>query len=243
VRTRARVRNWLIWVLAGIGAGFFGTAAAADDAGKIDAYVTPYYNSAGPAIHVGKYSSGLASPVPGTFVRTIFQMKRQWADLNFVELYVGAIQLYDRGYRNEATYWFYTAQYRGKQFAALLEQSKMGGMGSPAFELYHAQDAFFQLVGPNINGWAFGNIADAVKIMHRVAKENQTVADLQTVYPGVAFIHRSQWQQKNAGINSGLAQLAQMLPREKTQLAQERAQNGTQARFASLNSRPFPGGL
>ncbi len=84
--------------------------ALAADPGRIDAYVTPFYDSAGPVINVGKYSTGLASKTPGEFVATILRMKNQWNDLNFIELYVAAIRLYDLGYRNEATYWFYTAQ-------------------------------------------------------------------------------------------------------------------------------------
>ncbi|MGB6740439.1 MAG: hypothetical protein WBE59_08280, partial [Candidatus Cybelea sp.] len=64
-------------------------------------------------------SSGLAAKVPGQFVATIVRMKQEWSTLNFVELYVGAVRLYDLGCRNEATYWFYTAQFRGRQYAAL----------------------------------------------------------------------------------------------------------------------------
>ena len=73
----------------------------------------------------------------------------------FPELYVAAIRLYDLGYRKEAIYWFYSAQYRGRQFGVLLDQTKMGSIGSPGFELLHAQNAFYQLVGPYINGYAF----------------------------------------------------------------------------------------
>lgn len=213
----------------------------AGDPGHIDAYVTPYYNSSGPAIRIGKYSAGLASKNPGEFVSTIVRMKQQWEHLSFVELYVGAIRLYDSGYRDEATYWFYTAQYRGRQFAMLLDKSKMGGMGNPGFELYHAQDAFFQLTGPDINGYAFGNIDRLVEIVHRVQRENRTVQNLQTTYPGVSFAHRSQWQQQNASLESGLGSLAASLAPQKTSIAQQRSQNGTETRFAHVTSKRFPG--
>ena len=75
-------------------------------------------------------------------------MKQDWDRLTFPELYVAAIRLYDLGYRKEAVYWFYSAQYRGRQFGVLLDQTKMGSIGSPGFELLHAQNAFYQLVGP-----------------------------------------------------------------------------------------------
>jgi hypothetical protein len=70
----------------------------------IDAYVTPYYDSKGPVISVGGFSSGLAAAKEDDFLTTIAQMKRAWDRLTFPELYVGAIRLYDLGYRKEAVY-------------------------------------------------------------------------------------------------------------------------------------------
>src|SRR6266403_1331318 len=105
------------------------------DASHIDVYVTPYYNSAGPAIKVGRFSSGLASTNENEFVSTIASMKKDWDRLGFPELYVAAIRLYDLGYRKEAVYWFYSAQYRGRQFGVLLNKEKMGSIGDTGFEL------------------------------------------------------------------------------------------------------------
>src|ERR1044072_6346532 len=121
----------------------------------IDVYVTPYYNSKGPEVKVGRFSSGLASPKLDEFLTTIAEMKKDWDRLTFPELYVAAIRLYDLGYRKEAVYWFYSAQFRGRQFGVLLDQARMGSIGSPGFELFHAQNAFYQLVGPYINGYGF----------------------------------------------------------------------------------------
>src|SRR6266481_5245399 len=140
------------------------------DASHIDVYVTPYYNSKGPSVSVGRFSSGLASTKQDEFLATITKMKKDWDQLTFPELYVAAIRLYDLGYRKEAVYWFYSAQYRGRQFGILLDQSKMGSIGSPGFELLQAQNAFYQLVGPYINGYAFGDIDDLAKIVERVQK-------------------------------------------------------------------------
>lgn len=218
----------------------FAAPALADDPGRIDAYVTPYYNSTGPVVHVGTYSAGLASNNPATVVATATQMKRRWNELDFLELYAGAIRLYDLGYRDEATYWFYSAQYKGRQFAALADPKRLGSIGARGFELYHAQDAFFQLTGPDINGYAFGNIDSLVRVIHKVQSENRTVQNVPAVYPGVAFIPKSQWQQVNAQLNSGLGHLASSLAAQKTEIARQRAQNGTQARFAHLSAKPFP---
>ncbi|MBV8067364.1 MAG: hypothetical protein JO113_05270 [Candidatus Eremiobacteraeota bacterium] len=218
------------------------TAALASDPGRIDAYVTPYYNFSGPDVKVGKYSGGLASSNQATFVATILQMKQRWMQLTFAELYVGAIRLYDLGYRKEATYWFYTAQYKGRQFAMLADPTKLGSMGDPGFELYQAQNAFFEVVGPDINGYAFGDIDSVIAIIRRVQNENRTVSNLQSIYPAVAFVSKSRWASANAGLNAGLGKLASQLAGEKIELGQQRAQNGTQARFARLTSKRFPGG-
>ena len=238
VRKRTARIAWLI-----VAGWLFAAPALAGDPGRVDGYVTPYYDSAGPVIKVGAYSAGLASKSSSEFVATILRMKQRLKSLDFAETYVAAIRLYDLGYRNEATYWFYTAQYKGRLFAMLVDQKKLGGMGDPGFELYHAQDAFFAVTGPSINGYAFGDIDSLVSVIRRVQSENTSVPDVQRAYPGVAFVPKHQWQRINAQLNSGLGQLAGHLPRQKSAIAQQRVQNGTQARFAPLTSKPFPGGL
>ena len=147
-----------------------------NDPAHIEIYVTPYYNSKGPAIDVGPFSSGLAAKNEPEFVATIAKMKQSWDTLNFAETYVAAIRLYDLGFRKESIYWFYSAQYRGRLFASLIDRDKMGSMGNPGFELFQAQNAFQQLVGPYINGYAFGDIDQLVPIIERVQKEGKTRA-------------------------------------------------------------------
>src|SRR3954454_21931432 len=128
------------------------------DPAHIEVYITPYYNSKGPTIDVGPFSSGLATKNESEFVATLAKMKKSWDTLNFAETYVAAIRLYDLGFRNESVYWFYSAQYRGRLFGSLIDQEKTGSIGSPGFELLHATAAFQQLVGPYINGYAFREI-------------------------------------------------------------------------------------
>ncbi len=213
------------------------------DPTRIDVYVTPYYNSAGPTIKVGKFSPGLASKNDAEFVATIRAMKRRWNDLTFYQMYVGAIRLYDLGYRKESVYWFYSAQYRGRQFGLLVDQGKMGNMGDPGFELYHAQGAFLELVGPYMNGYAFGDLDSLTKIVRRVQSENRSVADLHSIYPGVVFSKEASWKAQNSQLNQGLNQLTEMFATQKDKIKQQRAQNGTEAQFSHLTSKPLPGGI
>src|SRR3954453_21204411 len=99
------------------------------DPAHIEVYVTPYYNCKGPVIDVGPFSRGLAAKDVSGFVATIAKMKMSWDTLNFAETYVAAIRLYDLGFRKESIYWFYSAQYRGRLFATLINQEKMGNIG------------------------------------------------------------------------------------------------------------------
>jgi hypothetical protein len=225
------------------GAVALSAPALAADAGHIDAYVTPYYNSSGPIVRIGRYSAGLAATNRGQVVATLLAMKKHWSDLTFTELYVGAICLYDLGYRNEATYWFYSAQYAGRLFALLVDQRKLGSVGDRAFELHHAQNAFFELVGPDVNGYAFGHANTLVAILHRVRSDKRAVPKLQSIYPGISFSNPSRWAAINEKLNAALGQLALQIEAQSRELSQARARNGTAARFARVTSKPFPGGL
>jgi hypothetical protein len=206
----------------------------------IDVYVTPYYNSKGPTVSVGRYSSGLASAKEDDFLTTITEMKKDWDRLTFPEVYVGAIRLYDLGYRKEAIYWFYSAQYRGRQFGVLLDQTKMGSIGSPGFELLHAQNAFYQLVGPYINGYAFGDIDGLVKIVERVQKEGRRIPDLQATYPGVTFRNKSEWPSANTDLADGMNQLISMLKEKKDEIKRQRIERGMEEKFSKLTTKELP---
>jgi hypothetical protein len=207
------------------------------DPSHIDVYVTPYYDSKGPVINVGRFTSGLASNNEIDFLTTIAQMKKSWNQLTFPELYVGAIRLYDLGYRKEAIYWFYSAQYRGRQFGVLLDQAKMGTIGSPGFELLHAQNAFYQLVGPYINGYAFGDIDALVKIVEKVQKEGRQMPDLKAAYPGAIFVDKSEWASANRKLAAGMNELITTLTQQKDEIKRQRIQRGMEKKFSTLQNK------
>ncbi len=207
------------------------------DPAHIDAYVTPYYASKGPAIHVGRFSSGLASSNPKQVLATIGAMKKQWQRLSFPELYVGAVRLYDLGYRNEAVYWFYTAQYRARQVSVLLDPSKIGSVGDPGFELQAAGQAFMQTVGTWINGYAFGNPNRLITTVRQVQREGRQIGDLHAIYPNVALIPASRWPAANRKLADGMDSLVTYLEQQKDVIAKQRAANGTAAKFSQVTSK------
>lgn len=208
------------------------------DPSKIEVYVTPYYNSEGPEIAVGEYSEGLASDSVTDFVEVIRRMKESWKELTVEELYVGAIELYNRGYRDESVYWFYTAQLRGRAFMAAIDQSKTGSIGAPTFEILHAQNAFFQLVGPYINQYAFGDPETLVKIIFR-AKEDG-MPDLTSIYPDVAFLPKKHREEAISEMLAGLDGFLDYLREDADSIRSQRIETGTAAKFDDLDSKPLP---
>ena len=91
----------------------------------------------------------------------------------------------------------------------------MGSIGSPGFELLQAQNAFFQLVGPYINGYAFGDMDGLVKVVERVQQEGRRIPDLQTTYPDVAFRSKSEWESANTDLADGMSKLISTLKEKK----------------------------
>src|SRR6266571_2975228 len=227
----------LIVICAGLVAG-----QTITDPAHIEVYITPYYNSNGPAIEVGRFSSGLAAKSESEFLATIAKMKQSWETLNFPELYVAAIRLYDLGFRKDSIYWFYSAQYRGRLFATLIDQNKMGSIGNAGFELFQAQNAFQQLVGPYINGYAFGDIDQLVPIIERVQREGKVVPELTKIYPSVTFKPKSEWDAGNKGLNEGMTKLLMTLRDQKASIKQQRIERGMEAKFSKLPSKELPKG-
>ena len=234
------MRNWLLCFVIPLALGHSIFGQAINDPARIEVYITPYYDSKGPAIEVGEFSKGLAAKTEAEFCATIAKMKQSWSTLRFPEMYVAAIRLYDLGFRNEATYWFYSAQYRGRLFAILVDQGKMGSIGAPGFELVQAANAFQQLVGPYINGYAFGDFDRLSQIVARVQRENKSIPDLEQIYPRVTFKARSEWEGGNKGLNEGLTKFLTVLKDQRADIKKQRLENGTEAKFSKLSSKDLP---
>src|SRR5215469_14373963 len=99
---KPNISGLAIAFLASAGLAVGQTMNTVNNPARIEVYITPYYNSTGPTIDVGPFSKGLNASNDAEFVGTISKMKESWNNLKFPEMYVGAICLYDRGFRNEA---------------------------------------------------------------------------------------------------------------------------------------------
>lgn len=210
------------------------------DYSHIDVEIPPFYLSEGPVVDVGRFSSGLASTKEEEILATIAKLKKDWNKLTFPELYVAAIRLYDLGYRKESVYWFHTARLRGRLFVKLADESKLGGIGSIAFELYHGHDAFAALIGDYINGYAFVDPDALMEIAKKIRKEGAEMPDLTASYPGVTFKKKSLWKKENEALLKGLDEMISTIKSERENIQRLRIENGTEAAFAKLENKELP---
>jgi hypothetical protein len=211
------------------------TGAPVRQAGKalepMPVYVTPYYNSKGPVVNVGSFSQGLATTDPDRLAETIRAMKKQFSSLPAEAMFVAAIRLYDQGARDEAVYWFYSAQYRAKLFHAAVDPRTRGGLGAEAFERQQAYGAFRELAGSFINGYAGCDFDRWAGAIEKVAREGKAVPELARIYPRVGFLPREEWADKNTEIRSGLVKFGEYLRTHQAELKAIREKNGMDERF------------
>ena len=95
----------------------------------------------------------------------------------------------------------------------------------------------FQLVGPYVNGYAFGDTDELVKVVERVQKEGRRIPDLQTTYPGVTFKSKSEWESANTDLANGMSQLISMLKEKKDDIKRQRIQQGIEEKFSKLTNK------
>jgi len=193
--------------------------------------VLPFYNSETNQINVGDYSQQLGT---SNFqeLSTVLQVMTEQRDvLTPEQMFVLAIRLFDLGDNDHAVYWFYEAQFRAKLFQIAIDPSHIGGAGDPSFELPAAYNAFTQLSGDYINGYAGCAIDNWVNIAKMVKDSNPKPPDLAKLFPGVVFVESSQWPLLNIQVAEGLDKLIGFLSDNKETVKQQRKANNLDARF------------
>lgn len=211
---------------------FLAGPGCADPPAPIEGYVTPFYHFDGPQINVGNFSEELASADRKAIRDVAAAMGNENDSLPVVAMYVAAIRLYDLGHHDAAVQWFYAAQYRARLFQALLDESKVGGIGSVAFELKSAHSAFYQLIGPYINGYAGCDKEQWLAVLENLrAEKSRSLPNLAAIYPSINFIPEDQWAVKNLEVAQGLEDLAEHLDSEWPNIKAARAQEGIDRRF------------
>jgi len=123
---------------------------------------------------------------------------------------------------------------------ALMDETKSGTLGDDGFELTHAGSAFHTLIGPYINGYAFGDADSLVKIIVKVQEEARVIPDLKAIYPGVAFKKQSGWNAANTELANSMDKLISTIKEKKDELKRQRIEQGVDAKFSKLTTKDLP---
>jgi hypothetical protein len=214
-------------------------AAQAKDSGSawksgmpMPIYVTPFYDSKGPQIDAGPFSKKLAEANAQTIAAVGAEMKKQRDGLSIEAMYVAAIRHYDLGQKDEAVYWFYSAQFRARLFGSILADNNSQAVGGSAFEATSAHNSFYQLAGEYINGYAFGDLEKLKATLQTVRSEGEeTMPRFAEIYPKVSFTPENSWPDKRKEIAAGLSQLADMLTQRADEIKATRLKNGVEGKY------------
>jgi len=131
-------------------------------------------------------------------------MKKKWATLSVETMYVMSILMYDFGRKDDAIYWFYSAQFRARLLGELIHPTSIRGMGSEGFERIQGFQSFFQLVGEYIIGYAFGNLDSLKESISQVITEAADLPNLRAIYPSLELIDDDKWPAHNRSMSDGL---------------------------------------
>jgi hypothetical protein len=192
---------------------------------KIPIYISPFYDSNGPTIRVGPYSTELAEATTESMPELVTRMKNDWAMLPVELMYVTSIRLFDLGFQDSAVYWFYSAQYRSRLFMSVIAADSEVTAGSAAGEWLSAQNAFFELAGPHINGFAFSKPAMLQDTIRLVVSESEPLPQLRSIYPALKFKNNESWDEENQGVAKGLKKLLELIAKNP-QLTEELPEDG-----------------
>ena len=197
---------------------------------KMGLYVTPYYNSQPLTIHVGEYSQQLMTGNPKKLLTLSDEIRKKVDNVNIETLFVLAIRLYDAGEKDEATYWYYTAQFRKNVFIQM-QEGEQGGVGHPAFEIPHALRSFNELSGKWINGYIGGNPEKWAEIVRRAANDISQMGYIQKAYPSLQFKLE---EEQAAFVKKQIAdseEMHQWLLENKDDILRQRRESGVEGRY------------
>lgn len=193
---------------------------------RIPLYVTPFYSSDPLAISVGEYSKELLradSKMIGAIAADLWKRRNT---LRAEVMYVLAIRLFDLGQKEEAVYWYYAAQFRSKVFEPILDKTKVGQIGSEAFELPHAYHAFDVLLHNFIHAYAFRDLGTVEKSLLRVLEDYKLVPDYGAIYPNVSFVQEKKWTEQHNTIAKGLGEMIEFMRLYGDFLREQRKKDG-----------------
>ena len=185
--------------------------------GRMPVYMIPIYDFRGPTIDVGQFSEELARADEKSILAVVVPMRKKWTSLSVEQMYVAAIRLFDLGHKDEAVYWFYSAQYRSRVFLRTLEtletdfgenpdEETIRGMGSAELQV-----ASFSVIGVFINEYAFRDPERLGTTIQKVKNEYKSLPDMKMLYPFLKHVPDEKWNTAHREIDEALVELQDLV--------------------------------
>lgn len=192
---------------------------------RMPIYVEPFYNSSPFKINVGEYSERLMSDNKSAMLALSKELKQKKDETSALVMYVLAVRLYDLGAKDEAVYWFYTAQIRKNIFL---------GMAGRNYDLDKTLNAFHSLAGQWINGYAAGVIDNTVATLDLIAEESKDMGYIAEAYRGKSdFMFKGEEKQAEF-LKEQLEQCKtyrDWLDENREDIARQRKENGIEGKY------------
>ena len=142
-----------------------------------------------------------------------------------------SMRLYDVGAKDKSVKWFYIAQLHHRVLFSITKEEDYSQFGSPAFELYHANNSFMKLAGVYINGYAFGQPDKLVDTLEAVIKDYSTVPKFSHSYPDLKLNFGDNANGARTEVLASLAGMVQYVKENKEYILEQRKENGIEGKY------------
>ncbi|MDB5389162.1 MAG: ankyrin-like [Planctomycetaceae bacterium] len=203
--------------------------------GRIPIFVSPYYDSngeKGPHISAGPFSGKLSAATAETILALTKTMHEPeaWDKLSTEAMFVTAIRLYDWGFKDEASFWYYSADYRIRLIRAIVPPQDFGGIGDAVFESLTARDAFRSVAGEFLLKHAMGDLPKLRTILKQVIGANESLPKFKEIFPNQKFSVDINWLEKNKQVAADFQSLIEFTETNADEIEANRQGDGANAK-------------
>jgi hypothetical protein len=191
----------------------------------------PYYSYQPLTITIGKYKKELLTNDITKMIALENRISVGIDSCDIESIYFLSIRLYDLGKKDDAFYWFHTAKARALIFMNMLDPRKIGGMGSPAFELEQLFGAINELVGEYMNGYGFNDVNKGVVVFEKVKSKVKNIHSFKNIYKNIVFLNDSNLEKEKKSEEEDLAKTIDYMNTHKAEIKKQRIENGTQDKY------------
>lgn len=150
------------------GSGVY-TRGGVVDPGWIGVRIQPYYDSGTQQANFGEHDKGLTAKNNRDFVKTIAAIRRNWGRVDTMTLLVGSVELYNRGYRDEAVRWFREAKAREEVMLEIFIKEG-GGENIPDYSWERPEWVLSGMIGEPLDRYSEQNPEVLSQILRDVAR-------------------------------------------------------------------------